>query len=107
MNDSEDIATPIPSSVKTAPKSWADLVRTKPMSAAAGAKALDETPQQVNGFQQPKPGSLLEVLRSYDTESGSSRVAFLEPRGLVNTGNMCYMNSVSLLRFNMSGELCF
>ncbi|KAI4199669.1 MAG: hypothetical protein LQ350_004460 [Teloschistes chrysophthalmus] len=94
LNDSEDIATPIPSSVKTAPKSWADLVRTKPMSAAAGAKALDETPQQVNGFQQPKPGSLLEVLRSYDTESGSSRVAFLEPRGLVNTGNMCYMNSV-------------
>ncbi|KAL8771784.1 MAG: hypothetical protein Q9194_004798 [Teloschistes cf. exilis] len=94
LNDSEHVATPIPSSVKTAPKSWADLVRTKPMSAVSGAKASDDTPQQVNGFQQPKPGSLLEVLRCYDTESESSRVTFLEPRGLVNTGNMCYMNSV-------------
>lgn len=70
------------------------------MNSVPGAKASDDTPQQVNGFQQPKPGSLLEVLRSYDTELGSSRVAFLEPRGLVNTGNMCYMNSVGLPRFN-------
>ncbi|KAI4258013.1 MAG: hypothetical protein LQ352_001403 [Teloschistes flavicans] len=94
LNDPEHIPTPIPTLMKTAPKSWADLVRTKPLGTTAGTKASEDAPQQVNGFQQPKPGSLLDVLRSYDTESGSSRVAFLEPRGLVNTGNMCYMNSV-------------
>ena len=29
-----------------------------------------------------------------DVTEYSDKVAFLEPRGLVNTGNMCYMNSV-------------
>ncbi|KAL8692305.1 MAG: hypothetical protein Q9218_002647 [Villophora microphyllina] len=94
LNDSEHIATPTSSPIRIAPKSWADLVRTKPSNTASGAKASEDAPQQVIGFQQPKPGSLVEVLRSYDTESGSNRVVFLEPRGLVNTGNMCYMNSV-------------
>lgn len=32
---------------------------------------------------------------SVDGSVSSSRIPFLEPRGLVNTGNMCYMNAVS------------
>ena len=74
------------------PKSWADLVRAKNAGAASGA--------QTNGVSSamktqalPKSASLAEALRQYTSASG--RLQFLEPRGLVNTGNMCYMNSVS------------
>jgi ubiquitin carboxyl-terminal hydrolase 10 len=38
--------------------------------------------------------SLAETLKSFDVTSPDFRTVFLEPRGLVNTGNMCYMNSV-------------
>ena len=39
--------------------------------------------------------SLAESLRSFSVDANDSKIAFLKPRGLVNTGNMCYMNSVS------------
>jgi ubiquitin carboxyl-terminal hydrolase 10 len=38
---------------------------------------------------------LAEALIALDNAEEDSKVAFLEPRGLKNTGNMCYMNSVS------------
>jgi ubiquitin carboxyl-terminal hydrolase 10 len=43
-----------------------------------------------------KSESLADVLNSLgeDVTQYSDKIAFLEPRGLVNTGNMCYMNSV-------------
>lgn len=94
-NNSDQIATPTSSPIKTAPKSWADLVRTKPSTAPSGTKTLEGNAQRANGFQYPKPASLVEVLRTYDNNTDNNRVAFIEPRGLVNTGNMCYMNSVS------------
>ena len=86
--------------LKAPPKSWADLVRTM------GPPPNPGTPQatpvssgstaQVNGFAPAKAGSLAEALNSYSVKesSGSSKFAFLEPRGLVNAGNMCYMNAV-------------
>ncbi|KAI4189965.1 MAG: hypothetical protein L6R41_001073 [Letrouitia leprolyta] len=37
---------------------------------------------------------MVEALRAYDIESDNDRIVFIEPRGLVNTGNLCYMNSV-------------
>lgn len=45
-----------------------------------------------------KSESMSDVLASLGGESVrySEKIAFLEPRGLVNTGNMCYMNSVRL-----------
>jgi len=49
----------------------------------------------VNGTGASNSGSLGDVLRSYTVES-DNKIPFLEPRGLVNTGNMCYMNSVSV-----------
>lgn len=81
--------------VKAAPKSWADLVRpankpAPPSSAANGAIVT-------NGFQLPKSASLADALRQYNVDS-DVKLPFLEPRGLVNTGNMCYMNSVSTAR---------
>ncbi|KAI0414071.1 hypothetical protein F5X98DRAFT_259471 [Xylaria grammica] len=44
-------------------------------------------------FAKSNTSSLAEALRDYQV-SNDHKVAFLEPRGLVNTGNMCYMNSV-------------
>ena len=59
---------------------------------------LDVTPAQTNGVLPTKTESLADALSSYSVESirDSSKISFLEPRGLVNTGNMCYMNSVRL-----------
>lgn len=67
----------------------------KSTSAAAEAKVVTQT----NGITNTKTASLSEALSSYSVAEAreNSKVAFLEPRGLVNTGNMCYMNSVSLI----------
>lgn len=77
-----------------APKSWADLVRKQ--SAAATANAATVLPV-VNGLAAPRNETVGEVLSDFNVADAPSKVAFLRPRGLVNTGNMCYMNSVSPL----------
>ena len=84
--------------VKAAPKSWADLVRTMGQnSTATVAQVSDETAAQTSAFAPARAGSLADALSSYKVKDNeNSKTAFLEPRGLVNTGNMCYMNSVSL-----------
>jgi ubiquitin carboxyl-terminal hydrolase 10 len=73
------------------PKSWADLVRTK----AAASAPVQAAVQIPNG--NGKAETLSDVLNDMsiaETEP-ASKINLLEPRGLVNTGNMCYMNSVS------------
>ncbi|KAL8906127.1 MAG: hypothetical protein Q9207_002216 [Kuettlingeria erythrocarpa] len=91
---SEPSSTPKISKAKVAPKSWADLVRSKLSNPVNELKAMENNFSGVNGFQHPKVASMVEVLRNYESGSCSDRVSFIEPRGLVNTGNMCYMNSV-------------
>lgn len=89
------VSAKVASPPKAAPKSWADLVRTKSANASAAPVSLladGLTPNNVLGLSNA--GSLAEVLRSFDVDS-ESKTSFIEPRGLVNTGNMCYMNSVS------------
>jgi ubiquitin carboxyl-terminal hydrolase 10 len=87
--------------VKAAPKSWADLVRTMGPPAKVGvpqvAQVATDTTAPINGLAPAKAGSLADALTSYSVKESneSTKIAFLEPRGLVNTGNMCYMNSVS------------
>ena len=50
-----------------------------------------------------KGETLSEVLNDVNAPvEPPSKVAFLQPRGLVNTGNMCYMNSVSLIKASES-----
>ncbi|KAI4194576.1 MAG: hypothetical protein LQ346_003653 [Caloplaca aetnensis] len=93
-NPSEPSSTPKISTAKVAPKSWADLVRSKVSNPVNELKATENNLLGVNGFQHPKAASMVEVLRNYECGSCSDRVSFIEPRGLVNTGNMCYMNSV-------------
>ncbi|KAF7719275.1 Ubiquitin carboxyl-terminal hydrolase [Penicillium ucsense] len=86
----ENTTVPI-SPVQSAPKSWADLVRNKNAARSAGSAA-----PEANQLAIQKNESLADVLSSLseDVSQYSDKIAFLEPRGLVNTGNMCYMNSV-------------
>ncbi|KAH0565738.1 hypothetical protein GP486_000861 [Trichoglossum hirsutum] len=92
--------TPKPTSPppKTTHKSWADLVRTTTAKmVTTGTSGTNSDPTKANDFDVPRVSSLADVLSSFTVDGdneGESKVAFLEPRGLVNTGNMCYMNSV-------------
>lgn len=89
---STDVKPSSPNSA--APKSWADLVRSKASARAASAAAAAVA--EPSGVSAQKAESLAHVLSTLgeDVAQYSDRIAFLEPRGLVNTGNMCYMNSV-------------
>ncbi|KAL1971667.1 hypothetical protein VTN31DRAFT_2288 [Thermomyces dupontii] len=77
---------------RPAPKSWADLVKSKsqPRAPARGPLSTD------TGSARTHSESLVDVLQSLpsDVNQYGDKIPFLEPRGLVNTGNMCYMNSV-------------
>jgi ubiquitin carboxyl-terminal hydrolase 10 len=78
----------------SAPKSWADLVRTKEAKNASIAQTNGAVaPPAVQSL--PASASLAEALEQHAVNN--SNLSFLEPRGLVNPGNMCYMNSVSFV----------
>lgn len=83
---------------KPVPKSWADLVRRNvPASTTSGTTNVGAI---TTGAQLPKSASLADALKQYSVQT-DFRLSFIEPRGLVNTGNMCYMNSVCLLKHTM------
>lgn len=83
---------PPPAPVSAPPKSWAELFARGP--AAANGVPLQQGPSStVSGASKSKSNSLSDVLRTFSV-SKENKLPFLEPRGLVNTGNMCYMNSV-------------
>ncbi|KAI9701749.1 MAG: hypothetical protein M1820_006377 [Bogoriella megaspora] len=83
----------VASPTRAAPKSWADLVRTK-TSTAATSVAPSTNGAVTNGVNAPRTTtSLGEALRGFSV-GAERKISFLEPRGLVNTGNMCYMNSI-------------
>lgn len=93
----EPVVAPTSPPTKPAPKSWADLVRTKAQPKTSnGSKIQDNGIAQSNGFTTSKVTSLAEALSSYNVDEvkDDAKISYLEPRGLVNTGNMCYMNSV-------------
>ena len=82
---------------KPAPKSWADLVRAQaPVNTKEDSPADSTSTPYTNGLGA-KATSLVEALTSYSVKGNkeAAKIPFLEPRGLINTGNMCYMNSVS------------
>lgn len=83
------------------PKSWADLVRSKTHPPGAGVPSAVSAERM--SLQKNEP--IAEVLASLGEEvfRYSDKISFLEPRGLVNTGNMCYMNSVGLFRISPRG----
>ena len=86
-----------PSIARPAPKSWADLVRSQGTTKATSSPQADGLkPTQPNGTGTNRMESLTEVLNKFSVRASESetKIHFLKPRGLVNTGNMCYMNSV-------------
>lgn len=88
-------AKPAPAPAK--PVSWAALLH-KPASAqpkaAATTQATSPTEQAKSSLPKSNTEKLSDALISFSAKTKDSTIAFLEPRGLVNTGNMCYMNSV-------------
>ncbi|KAK1970275.1 ubiquitin carboxyl-terminal hydrolase [Colletotrichum sublineola] len=100
---------PVPP-VKAAPKTWSGLFSG---AAAAAAKVQinangSGTPAATNGAAINGDGSVNGSASSFSAGNANSlaaaihdfrvgnpaKVQFIEPRGLINTGNMCYMNSV-------------
>ncbi|GKT44916.1 putative ubiquitin carboxyl-terminal hydrolase 8 [Colletotrichum spaethianum] len=97
--------------VKTAPKMWSGLFAAG--TAAAAAKGQPNangpvTPAATNGattngdgavnggassFSAGNTNSLAAAIQDFRV-GNPAKVQFIEPRGLINTGNMCYMNSV-------------
>jgi ubiquitin carboxyl-terminal hydrolase 10 len=91
--DSEE--TPkAPPTRPAAPKSWAELLRAKNAPAVAQlAPVPNSTVTVPNGSVPSKTNTLAHILESFSVDA-ETKVSFIEPRGLVNTGNLCYMNSV-------------
>lgn len=97
LDDQESAAAAPQVPVRVAPKSWAELLKSKAAAAnAAAAAAIVVGSPATDGIVASKPSTLADALSVYSVDN-DARVSFLEPRGLVNTGNMCYMNSVSCI----------
>ena len=100
--DSEQTSKASSPQVKAAPKSWADLLKIKAPVTLPSTKFVSDTAGAIpNGVHISKAGSISDVLDTFSVPDGEAdnRLTFLKPRGLVNTGNMCYMNSVLYFDF--------
>ena len=80
---------------KTAPRSWADLVRSRAQTNSQQLAVIQDTSStSINGTSGKH--SLANLLQKFSIEDTSRdhKLVFVKPRGLINTGNMCYMNAV-------------
>ena len=89
--------TPLVSSAKVAPKSWVEIVRSNAPKTSVGIVQVNGSAAHTDVPTLKSVNSLAEALNAFDIKNSQDplKISFLEPRGLVNTGNMCYMNSVS------------
>ncbi|KAK5382231.1 hypothetical protein LTS13_002895 [Exophiala xenobiotica] len=87
-----DNATPVVSP-PAPPKSWANLFRSSNTQISSATSAASDHASVASGTG--KSETLSEVLNEMSSvPEAPTKISFLKPRGLVNTGNMCYMNSV-------------
>jgi ubiquitin carboxyl-terminal hydrolase 10 len=97
--ETEDVSALAPAPQAWAkPKAWAGLFN--PSAPNANVSKGEKGSTGDHNASKANTESLADALRSFIVESNDSKIAFLKPRGLVNTGNMCYMNSVSGLISN-------
>ena len=81
--------SPAPPAPRPPLKSWSALVSQNTKSNASRA------PVTVNKVANGKMGGLGAALATFDPFSPTSAVApVIRPRGLINTGNLCFMNVV-------------
>ncbi|KAF2432976.1 cysteine proteinase [Tothia fuscella] len=78
---------------KAPPKSWAELLKGPKVAAKIDTSHTNgvSNNEVVNGT---KPVSAADAIRSFSVDNSGNKINFFQPRGLVNSGNMCYMNSV-------------
>ncbi|KAI4718510.1 cysteine proteinase [Aureobasidium sp. EXF-10727] len=76
-------AEPATSAPKAAPKSWADLMRSKNSAAAAASSAVVNGTGPSNGAAPSRASTLAGALKQFNVDD-NDKVAFLEPRGLVS-----------------------
>lgn len=79
---------------KAAPKSWAELLRGK--NATQDKTTLPASILDTYAPIRSQVVTVADAVRTYSVDN-VNETPFLEPRGLINTGNMCYMNSVSIV----------
>lgn len=96
---------PVPA-VRAPPATWAKLFAKTPVAAVVTLNGDNTTSNETNGAThdgstdiissvlKANSNSVAEAIRSYRVGGAEKKTVFLEPRGLINTGNMCYMNSV-------------
>ncbi|KAJ6784679.1 hypothetical protein PWT90_00422 [Aphanocladium album] len=100
-----DEAQPAPV-VRAPPTSWANLFAKTPVAAVMTINGDNDAAEETNGTSsegntsvvsstfKANANSVAEAIRTYKVGGAEHKTVFLEPRGLINTGNMCYMNSV-------------
>lgn len=71
--------------------SWAEVAKSSPLAGSVARPAV----HKVNDSVASGNVTLMDVLESFDASRFSAPV--IEPRGLINTGNMCFMNAVRTL----------
>ncbi|RKF60815.1 Ubiquitin carboxyl-terminal hydrolase 21 [Erysiphe neolycopersici] len=83
-----------PTKAWATPRTWAGIFYPEETTSTRESR---EAPLKRNvsaSKSTSETSSLAGHLKSFDASSGESNLTFLEPRGLVNAGNMCYMNSI-------------
>ncbi|KAF2010712.1 cysteine proteinase [Aaosphaeria arxii CBS 175.79] len=90
ISDETPKASPPP---KQPVSSWAALLRSKASAAAGQTPVPPHGVIAANGAPASKGNTLSDVLASFSVKN-DKKISFLEPRGLVNSGNLCYMNSI-------------
>ena len=82
--------SPVPPPPRQPPKSWSALVSQNTKKSATPQKTL-----RTNIIANGKMGGLGAALTSFDPFSTNSAIApVIRPRGLINTGNLCFMNVI-------------
>lgn len=78
-----------PPASKVTPKSWSDLLKSSSQHATNGKT----NGRVVNGIVPHSFTNLGDLLSRYDPNTHATS-PLIQPRGLVNKGNMCFMNAI-------------